>query len=132
MSAPGSGWLRVLAAAVLGGVLLVAAWGIGLAVRGGLSRLLPSPQPRLPLRAFVVREMGSGKYLFYTEVQLRPGDLFISPADQVYRIERVGFDTAWARLLGPRDRVLGRPEGSFPRQGTGVPGGAQAGSISSP
>lgn len=101
------GWLRALAVAVLAVVFVLAVWGIGLAVQGGLTRLLPAPQPRLPLHAYVVRELGSGKYLFYTEIQLRPGDLFISASDQVYRIERVGFDTAWARLLGPRRRVLG-------------------------
>lgn len=122
------GWLRGLAAALMAAVLILTAWGVGLAVQGGLARLLPSPQPRLPWHAYVVRELGSGRYLFYTEVQLRPGDLFISPADEVYRIERVGFDTAWARLLGPRARVLG-PGGQLKEP---APQGSQGGQAGSP
>ena len=127
MNASLPGWLRALAATVIAAVFVLTAWGIGLAVQGGLARLLPSPQPRQPSHAYVVRELGSGDYLFYTEVQLRPGDLFISAADQVYRIERVGFDTAWARLLGPRSRVLG-PGGRLEGPGARGSPGDQAGS----
>lgn len=105
MSAVPPRWLRALALLALVGVVSLALWGIGLALQGAAARLVPEPQPRQPQHAYVVREMESGRYLFYTELQLRPGDLFIDAADQVYRIERVGFDTAWARHLGPRGQV---------------------------
>ncbi|HEY8425503.1 MAG TPA: hypothetical protein VIK73_05760 [Limnochordales bacterium] len=98
--------MQALALLALASVLSLALWGIGLALQGAAARLVPEPQPRQPQHAYVVREVESGRYLFYTELQLRPGDLFIDAADEVYRIERVGFNTAWARHLGPQAQVL--------------------------
>ncbi|MEW6045221.1 MAG: hypothetical protein AB1609_01890 [Bacillota bacterium] len=114
--------LRFAAALVVAAVLGLAAWGVTLAVRGASARLVPAvPAPRLPLHAVVVRELGTGQYLLYTEIELKPGDLFISGSELVYRIERVDFDTAWARLLGPRSEVLG-PGGEILEPGRGQAG----------
>ena len=101
----GSGRLRrrlALAVAWLlsGAAAALVVWGLSLAVRGAWARIVPAePAPRRVEHAVVVRESGTGRYLVYTEMQVRPGDLLITPDGRLWRIEEVGFDTAWARLL---------------------------------
>lgn len=97
-------WLRrvVLGTALfaLVGSLGLAGWGLTLAVKGAWARIIPrQPLPRLVDHAYVVREEGSGRYLLYTEIEVHPGDVLITPDNRHWRIERVGFDTAWARPL---------------------------------
>ena len=73
-------------------------WGMSLALRGAWARWVPSePAPRRLEHAVLVRERGTGRYLVYTEIQVRPGDLLITPDGRLWVIEQVGFDTAWAR-----------------------------------
>ena len=85
---------------LLGTAAALLAWGLSLAVRGAWARIVPAePAPRRVEHAVVVRESGTGRYLVYTEMQVRPGDLLITPDGRLWRIEKVGFDTAWARLL---------------------------------
>lgn len=116
----GWGRLRRRLALALGGPLVATAaallvWGLSLAVRGAWARIVPAaPAPRRVEHAVVVRESGTGRYLVYTEMQVQPGDLLITPDGRLWRIEKVGFDTAWARLLR---------EGESPPNGSGRPRG---------
>lgn len=81
---------------------MTAGWGVSLAVRGARARLVPEAQtPRAVEHATVVREEGTGRYLLYTEIQIRPGDVLILPGAGAYRVVRVDFDTAWALYAGP-------------------------------
>lgn len=81
-------------------------WGMALAVRGAWARFIPrAATPRLAEHAVIIREEGSGRYLVYTEIQVRPGDLLITPDGRLWRIERVGFDTAWARPVADAGEV---------------------------
>ena len=94
-------------------------WGLSLALRGAAARVVPTePAPRWTEHAVVVRELGTGRYLVYTEIQVRPGDLLITPDGRLWRIEQVGFDTAWARPV--RGRRAGPGEGGGP-QAAGEP-----------
>ncbi|MBE3598976.1 MAG: hypothetical protein IMX02_09360 [Limnochordaceae bacterium] len=101
--------LKAIAVLLAAGVVVMLAWGGTLAIRGGMSRLIPMESvPRTVEHAVVVRDAATGRYLLYTEIEVKPEDLVLMPDERVFRIERVHLGTAWARYVGRRAEVLGR------------------------